>query len=216
MGMQKLRSSLVGLLAVSIMISACGNADKTEDKTASADTIAAIKDTMVAAPAPMQPTPFSQVVRYEEKLSFSVSSPQLAEKNTLLIVPIGFTASNDSILMNIEGTVLKVESVDINGDNSPELLVVTQDASKKGYAYVFSGNKNKSVSQVNIQDAGTTKGALDGYQGEDDYALVESVLARRFPIYKGGSKTGKTRQIQYKLRNGEAMKQLVVDKVLTF
>lgn len=214
--MQKLRSSLVGLLAVSAMISACGNADKTEEKTASADTIAAIKDTMVAAPAPVQPTPFSQVVRYEDKLSFSVSSPQLAEKNTLLIVPSGFTASNDSIPMDIEGTVLKVESVDINGDNSPELLVVTQDASKKGYAYVFSGNKNKSVSQVNIQDAGTTKGALDGYQGEDDYALVESVLARRFPIYEGGSKTGKTRQIQYKLKNGEAMKQLVVDKVLTF
>jgi hypothetical protein len=214
--MQKLRSFLVGLLVVSTIISACGNADKTEEKTVSADTIAVVKDTMVAAPAPMQPTPFSQVVRYEEKLSFSVSSPQLAEKNTLLIVPSGFTASNDSIPMDIEGTVLKVESVDINGDNSPELLVVTQDASKKGHAYVFSGNKNKSVSQVNIQDAGTTKGALDGYQGEDDYALVESVMARRFPIYEGGSKTGKTRQIQYKLKNGEAMKQLVVDKVLTF
>jgi hypothetical protein len=212
--MQKISSSVFGVIMISAMLSACSDAGKPADQAVVADTVVTTKDT--TAPAPVQPTPFSQVARYEDKLSFSVSSPQLAEKNTLLIVPSGFTASNDSILMDIEGTVLKAESVDINGDNSPELLIVTQDASKKGYAYVFSGNKNKSVSQVNIQDAETTKGALDGYQGEDDYALVESVLARRFPIYEGGSKTGKTRQIQYKLKNGEAMKQLVVDKVLTF
>jgi hypothetical protein len=208
------RSAAFSVILFAAILSACGEGGKPADQTVVADTVSSTKDT--TTPAPVQPTPFSQVARYEDKLSFSVSSPQLAEKNTLLIVPSGFTASNDSILMDIEGTVLKAESVDINGDNSPELLVVTQDASKKGYAYVFSGNKNKSVSQVNIQDAETTKGALDGYQGEDDYALVESVLARRFPIYEGGSKTGKTRQIQYKLKNGEAMKQLIVDKVLTF
>jgi len=210
------RSSAFSLILIAAILGSCGEGGKPADQTVVADTVSSTKDTTAIAPAPVQPTPFAQVVRYGDKLSFSVSSPQLAEKNTLLIVPSGFTASNDSIPMDIEGTVLKAESVDINGDNSPELLVVTQDASNKGYAYVFSGNKNKSVSQVNIQDAGTTKGALDGYQGEDDYALVESVLARRFPIYEGGSKTGKTRQIQYKLKNGEAMKQLVVDKVLTF
>jgi hypothetical protein len=210
------RSSVFAVILLAAILSACGEGGKPADQTVVADTVSSTRDTTPVAPAPVQPTPFAQVVRYEDKLSFSVSSPQLAEKNTLLIVPSGFTASNDSIPMDIEGTVLKAESVDINGDNSPELLVVTQDASKKGYAYVFSGNKNKSVSQVNIQDAGTSKGALDGYQGEDDYALVESVLARRFPIYEGGTKTGKTRQIQYKLKNGEAMKQLVVDKVLTF
>lgn len=81
---------------------------------------------------------------------------------------------------------------------------------------MFSGNKNKSVSQVNIEDVAATKGALDGYQGEDEFALVETVMARRFPIYEAGTKTGKMRQIQFKLKNGEAMKQLKVDKVTTF
>lgn len=214
--MQKLRSTFVGLLAVSALIIACGHADKTEEKTASADTIAVVKDTMVAAPAPIQPTPFSQVARYDDKLSFTVSSPQVAEKNTILIVPSGFTASNDSILIAVEGQVVKVESADISGDNSPELLVVTKDAVNHGHAYVFSGNKNKSVSPVNIEDPSATKGAMDGYQGEDEYALVESVFARRFPVYESGTKSGKTRQIQFKLKNGEAMKQLKVDKVTTF
>lgn len=212
--MQQIRSSVFSVVIVSAMLSACGDAGKRADQAVVADTVAVPKDTIV--PAPVQPTPFSQVARYDDKLSFSVSSPQLAEKNTILIVPSGFTASNDSMQLDVEGQVVKVEAADISGDNSPELLVVTKDAGNHGHAYVFSGNKNKSVSQVNIEDASATKGALDGYQGEDEFALVETVMARRFPIYESGAKSGKTRQIQFKLKNGEAMKQLKVDKVTTF
>lgn len=212
--MQQIRSYLSSVVIVSAMFSACGDAGKPADQAVVADTIVTTKDTTV--PAPVQPTPFSQVARYDDKLSFEVRSPQLAEKNTVLIVPSGFTASNDSMTLDVEGQVVKVEAADISGDNSPELLVVTKDAGNHGHAYVFSGNKNKSVSQVNIEDPSTTKGALDGYQGEDEFALVETVMARRFPVYESGAKSGKTRQIQFKLKNGEAMKQLKVDKVTTF
>jgi len=44
--------------------------------------------------------------------------------------------------------------------------------------------------------------------------VIESSLARRFPIYKtndtNAKPTGKIRQIQYKLKNGEASKQFVL------
>lgn len=212
--MQPKRSSILSTIIITSLLSACGDAGKTADQGAVADTSIVAKDTI--APAPLQPTPFSQLVKYDDKRSFTVSSPQLAEKNTVLIVPTGFTISNDSILVEVQGQVVKAEAADISADNSPELLIVTKDKENHGHAYVFSGNNNKSVSQVNIEDAAATKGALDGYQGEDEFALVETVLARRFPVYESGTKSGKTRQIQFKLKNGEAMKQLKVDKVTTF
>ena len=212
--MQHIRTTVFSVVIVSAMLSACGDAGKPADQAVVADTVVTTKDT--TSPAPVQPTPFSQVARYDDKLAFAVSSPQLIENNTVLIVPSGFTASNDSIILEVEGQVLKVETADISSDNSPELLVVTKDAGNKGHAYVFSGNQNKSVSQVNIEEPVATKGALDGYQGEDEYALVETIFARRFPVYESGAKSGKIRQIQFKLKNGEAMKQLKIDKVTTF
>lgn len=214
--MQQARSIVVSLIIIAGMVQACGETSKPAEQAVVADTVKIKTDNTTAAPAPVQPTPFSQVARYNDQLSFTVSSPQLADKNTLLVVPSGFTASNDSIFLDVEGQVVKAEAADISGDNSPELLVVTKDAGNRGHAYVFSGNKNKSVSQVNIEDVTATKGALDGYQGEDEFALVETVFARRFPVYESGAKSGKTRQIQFKLKNGEAMKQLKVDKVTTF
>lgn len=209
---RKISSCTLVCSALFILSSCGGETTKTEET-------AVVKDTMVVkeqAPLPpSQPAPYTQNLVYEQ-LSFSVYSPQLAEKNTLLVVPKGFTASNDSMRLDVEGTVVNAEAADISADNSPELLVVTRDGTNHGHAYVFSGNNNKSVSMVNLEDAANTKGALDGYQGEDEFALVESVLARRFPVYANGAKTGKTRQIQYKLKNGEAMKQLKVDKVIEF
>jgi hypothetical protein len=44
--------------------------------------------------------------------------------------------------------------------------------------------------------------------GHDEFAVLENVLGRRFPVYKEGDAnsepSGKTRQLQYKLTPGEA------------
>lgn len=49
---------------------------------------------------------------------------------------------------------------------------------------------------------------MEGYMGRDEFAPVEGVFVRNFPLYKdggGNSKpTGKTSQIQYHLKAGEA------------
>lgn len=55
-----------------------------------------------------------------------------------------------------------------------------------------------------------------GYQGGDEFALVETNLAQRFPIFDNGTKTGKTRQISYKLQNGENSRIFVVDRIDEF
>ena len=59
-----------------------------------------------------------------------------------------------------------------------------------------------------------------GYQGHDQFQVVESCLARRFPIYKPGDSnakaTGGQRQICYKLKAGEAGFILQPTSVLKF
>ena len=56
--------------------------------------------------------------------------------------------------------------------------------------------------------------------GHDDFAVVEGTLVRRFPVYKdGGSNaapSGGVRQLQYKLKPGEANWQLKLDRVVEY
>ena len=62
--------------------------------------------------------------------------------------------------------------------------------------------------------------ANKGYMGHDEFAVVELALIHRFKIYNEGDSnsnpTGKTRQIQYKLKDGEASRKFVVDKIFEY
>ena len=56
--------------------------------------------------------------------------------------------------------------------------------------------------------------------GHDEFAVEENTLVRRFPVYKDGDTnsqpTGGTRQIQYKLKAGEAGWILRPDKIVNY
>jgi hypothetical protein len=100
----------------------------------------------------------------------------------------------------------------MDGDNSPEIAVIVENTSdEKRKAYVYSTFNRKSFGGVNFVDV-TDASKLAGYQGGDEYAFIENTFIRRFPLYEGGQKTGKTRQFQFKMKAGEAMKQLVFDR----
>jgi hypothetical protein len=62
--------------------------------------------------------------------------------------------------------------------------------------------------------------AKKGYMGHDQFAVVESTLMRRFPVYRqadtNANPTGGMRQLQYKLIPGEAGWILKVDKVVEY
>ena len=59
-----------------------------------------------------------------------------------------------------------------------------------------------------------------GYLGHDEFAVVESTLVQRFPIYQAGDTnaqpSGKMRQIQYRLAPGEAGWVLEADKIVEY
>lgn len=174
-----------------------------------------------AAAAPTATAPAKPV---DEKLelqgiTFHVSSPNAASGNTVRIVPAGLASDNAPIEQPVEGFVTGVEVGDINADLSPEVYVYVRsaDAAARGSLIAYSANKKKSLSGIHLGELSDVPGATKGYAGHDDFAVVEGVLARRFPIQGAdGKPTGKMRQLQYHLKPGEAGWVLKVDRVTEF
>ena len=98
-------------------------------------------------------------------------------------------------------------------------MIYTISAGSGSYGNVigYSVNNGKSISQIYFPEISENKEASSGYMGHDEFAIIETRLARRFPVYKDGdtnnNPTGGTRQIEYKLKNGEASRLFVIDKI---
>jgi hypothetical protein len=154
------------------------------------------------------------------KLTFQDISFQITCKdNTLRIVPSGLKIDNSPIEREIDGTVTGVDIGDINVDGSPEIYI---HISSKGNTSLiaYSANKNKSLSEIYLPPFTDDPKLAKGYRGHGEIAMVEGIIALRFPIYKDNDTddkpTGGTRQLQYKLTQGEASWVLKLDKVLEF
>ena len=164
-----------------------------------------------------EPTPPFDKKEELQGITFQVFSPNTRSGNMLTVTPAGLEADNTPVEMDVTGLITRTEVADINADGSPELYVYGFDGTSQT-VLAWSANKKKSLGQISLPDLDAAQSK--GYRGGDDYAVVEGILARRFPIYpddKPESKpTGKLRQIQYKLHPGEAGWLLKADKVIEF
>jgi hypothetical protein len=164
-----------------------------------------------------EPTPPFDQKEELQGITFQVFSPNTRSGNRLTVTPAGLEADNTPLEMDVAGIITRSEVADINADGSPELYVYGFDGSSQT-VLAWSANKKKSLSQISLPDLDAAQSK--GYRGGDEYAVVEGILGRRFPIYpdeQPGSKPGgKTRQTQYKLHPGEAGWLLKVDKVVEF
>ena len=158
----------------------------------------------------------------EQGITFHVTSPNNGSLNPLRIQPAGLKADNALIEREIGGTVTNVEVADLNVDGSPELYIYVTSAGSgsHGSLVAYSVNKGKSLSEIYLPPLEEDKAAAKGYMGHDEFAVVENTLVRRFPVYKDGDTnsqpTGGTRQIQYKLKAGEAGWILRPDKIVNY
>lgn len=150
-------------------------------------------------------------------ITFKVTSPNSKPANTIQIIPAGLENDNSPISETTNSIVTGAEVADINADGSPEVYVYTKDDKNRAGLVAYSANKKKSLSQIYLPELGEDG---KGYRGGDEFAVVEGVIGRRFPIYpEDGSKTdptGKIRQIQYRLQAGEAGWLLKVEEVIEF
>lgn len=155
-------------------------------------------------------------------VTFHVGCPNRGSLNTLVITPSGLEVDNAPVREEVDGTVTGAEVADLNGDGSPEIYVYVASAGSGGYGSLvaYAANNKKSLSRITVPDLSADPRLSAGYQGHDEFAVVENVLARRFPVYRTGdpnsNPSGGTRQVQYKLRPGEAAWQLYVDRTTQY
>ena len=147
-------------------------------------------------------------------ITFHVSCPNNSSLNTLEIKPAGLKIDNSIIKQEIDGTVTGAEIADLNSDGSPEIYIYINSAGSGSYGDVvaYSANNKKSLSGIYLSPLSDDKVNSQGYMGHDEFTVIETSLARRFPVYKKGDTnsepSGGTRQLQYKLVAGEASWQL--------
>ncbi|RYU62092.1 hypothetical protein EWI61_03910 [Methylolobus aquaticus] len=155
-------------------------------------------------------------------IRFHVSSRNDGSQNTLRIAPNGLEIDNAPIVRTIDGTVTGAEVADINADRSPELYVYVTSAGSGSYGTLvaYSANRRKSLSEIYLPSVAEDAKLGKGYMGHDEFAVVESTFVQRFPVYREGDSNGKptggTRQIQYRLKQGEAGWLLKMDRVVEY
>lgn len=162
--------------------------------------------------------PFDQTAILQG-ITFKVTSPNLKTGNTLTITPAGLAEDNRPVTMEIIGTITRIETGDINVDGSPEIYIYATDGEGTNLI-AYSANRKKSLSQIFLPDLKDDEKNALGHRGHDEFAVVENSLARRFPVFPEDETetkpTGKTRQLQYKLHQGEAGWLLKVETTTEF
>jgi hypothetical protein len=165
-----------------------------------------------------QPANFAKTLELQN-ISFEIKTVGEGSILQLSIQPRGLEIDNREIVLELDGEVVNAEIEDLNSDGFPEILIYTISAGSGSYGNVigYSVNNGKSISQIYFPELSANKEASIGYMGHDEFAVIETSLARRFPVYKDGdtnsNPTGGTRQIQYKLKDGEASILFVIDKI---
>jgi Periplasmic lysozyme inhibitor of I-type lysozyme len=153
---------------------------------------------------------------------FRVTSPNDSSINKLTIVPFGLEIDNSTIRREVDGTVTGAEVADLNADGSPEIYVYVASAGSGSYGSLvaYAANRRKSMSEIYLPPIAENTAAAKGYMGHDEFAVVESTLVQRFPIYRSGDTnarpTGGMRQLQYRLTPGEAAWVLKLYKVVEY
>jgi hypothetical protein len=155
-------------------------------------------------------------------LTFHVKCPNQGSINKLTITPSGLEGGNKPIEVEVDGSVTGAEVEDLDANGFPEIYVYVTSAGSGSYGSLvaYAANQKKSLTEIFLPDLGDDKANSNGYMGHDQFAVGEGAFLRRFPLYKAGDSnanpTGKTRQLQYKLKTGEAGWLLKLDRVSEF
>ena len=148
-----------------------------------------------------------------------ISFHVVGHERMVTIQPSGLTKDNGRVDTRLPGLVAGAEIADLNGDTGPELLVysVSPDSARRMSVTAYSTNGNASLSQTDFDGLAEDARLKPGYGGHDAFAIVNGTLTQRFPLYDpSGRPTGKSRQVTYRLVNGEGARLLRVEKIVDY
>ena len=203
---------LFAAAASTVVISCNSNSDSdskkaTNDATAKTATVETTTDSIA----------YNKLLTFGN-VSFDITSINEGSLQQVTIQSSGLTIEKKVIMLKSD-PIMTAEVNDLNGDGHPELLIFTQSVGSGSYGKViaYSVNNGKSISQVSFPDIGNNAKINKGYMGHDKFSIVNNQLTQEFPIYHEGDPnaqpSGKKRIITYKLKDGEASRVFVVDRV---
>ena len=154
-----------------------------------------------------------------ERQSYTVEVSSGLSHSSITITPKGLTLSNKPVTGQREGLFSGAEMADIDADGQPEIYVFLKSTATDDHAsaFVVTTDQGRRLVEVPVPDLAADAKNSTGYRGSDEFAIVETVLARRFPLHDaGGEPTGTMRQMQYKLVKGATGPELKLDQVAEF
>lgn len=155
-------------------------------------------------------------------VGFALQTTSGSSLNTLTLTPIGMELDNSTVEVELDGTAYLAELADLDSDGWPEVYLYVSSAGSGSYGSLvaYAVNKGKSATPVYLPPLDSDAEIIKGYQGHDEFRVVENRLVRRFPLYREGDSnsapSGGTRQVQYRLVAGEAGWQLAVDRTVDY
>lgn len=209
---------LIGV-AICFTLAACGNAGVEAPAPATGGTPAEPVATVAGEPGAAAPESASAAAGFSKSLELQgITFKVEANGGNLTITPAGLEAVNEPVTDAIEGEVYGAEAADLDADGSPEVYVFLKAGDEaRGGLVGYATNKRKSMSRIAVPAIAGDAINSKGYQGHDEFAVLENRIGQRFPIIgEDGKPTGNFRQLQYTLAPGEAGWQLVLERTAEF
>ncbi|WP_194767651.1 hypothetical protein [Tamlana sp. I1] len=152
-------------------------------------------------------TAFTKILNLQD-IGFNVKSVEKGGQTELTVLAFGLDENHGNPQKaTFKGHVVDAEVEDLDSDGSPELVVYTKSNDGYGSVLGFSTLKKKSMVPIYFPPTSENSKINEGYKGQDEFSLIETTLGQRFPTANG------TRQVSYKLKNGEASKVFEVSNV---
>lgn len=155
-------------------------------------------------------------------IGFLLQASSGSSINTLALTPMGLELDQQSQSIELDGSAYRAELADLDGNGWPEVYVYVSSAGSGSYGSLvaYAVNAGKSITPIYLPPLDASSPEHSGYQGHDEFRVVENRLVRRYPIYRADDVNaqpgGGTRQIQYRLEPGEAGWVLVADRVVEY
>lgn len=153
------------------------------------------------------------------KVGFRLQATSGSSLNTLTLTAIGLEVTREPQLIELDGSAYLAELADLDSDGWPEVYVYVSSAGSGSYGSLvaYAVNNGKSATPIHLPELADHPQAAQGYQGHDEFRVVENRLVRRYPVYTAtdtnAAPSGGTRQLQYRLVAGEAGWRLEIDRV---
>jgi len=131
------------------------------------------------------------------------------EKNSVSIKLIGFESEARDLDFTVEGKIKSIAVEDFNNDGFPDLLLFIYSGADFSKATVIgiASEENKSCVPIFFPDIRDDVKLRVGYNGHDEFTIIEGNLFRKFPVYNPDNLTGQPtdikRNIQYRVVRSE-------------